>query len=388
MPGLLDFVNKDIVSSETIEHTLLGQINWGKRSLIKIYCPHKKAIYSEPVLCLKLKDNYSKIEDLSCLVKRIDFEVGGYTVDQMFTEQINTLQHKHNIISKQYGNTILIPLPFNCLLKKNGIIINKIDYYEARIIIELIETNKIGDIFTGCMYLNYTYIKEDTDLSELTMLNYNEFKNTKFHEDTLLKINNKLPSDFISYYFITELLNNKNKNICMTNIYEIPCENNAFSDKNILIERPPLFNIPITLLKINQSQFTGEEILPYGDTAKFNLLFVNDITSLYLQFKLRDDKNVLNDKWFDNIQICVNGQKVLEYTYEMLCLYKHNNIYNLPNGVLEIPNMKYVNIKGSEFILILTNIKHHQDTSTTVYIFAESENYLVNSSQSKLLFRA
>jgi len=399
MPGLLDFVNKNIVSCETVEHTAYGQIDWGRRFVVNISHSHKKyckTIYSEPVLCLKLKDAHSKIEDLSCLVKQIFFEIGGQLVDKMCSEQINILQHKCNIMPRQHGDTILIPLPLNCLLKNNGIIFNDINYFEQCVRIELMETNNTNAICSGCVYVNYTYIKHDTDLSELTMLNYHEVQNTKFHHNSLLKINNKLPSDFISYYFITELLNKKDR---MYNIYESHSDNitavneDKKAHENILIERvskSSTFNIPITLLKINQSQFTGEELLPDCECAKFKMVFENDVNSLYLQFKCKDNNTVLNDKWFDNIQIRVNGNidNVLEYTYEMLCLYKQNNRYNLPNGVLEIPNIKYIDWKSSQITLIMSNIKRNNNANITVSIFAESDNYLVCGSQSKLLFQA
>lgn len=270
--------------------------------------------------------------------------------------------------------------------------LNNLDYYEHNIIVELMETDKLSDIFDGFMYLNYTYIKEDIDLSELTMLNYSELKNTKFYQEALLKINKKCPSDFFSYYLISEMLNKNGEhmfNISQHN--EDACENKK-ANENVSIEhvsKSQAFNIPITLLKINQSQFLGEDVLPNGSLAKFKMVFANDVHSLYLQFNCNNDKTVLNSKWFDFLKICVNGENVFEYTYEMLCLYNQNNDYKLPNGVLAIPNViKYINWKNSEIALMLTNIKHHQDASTTVSIFAESDNYMVCGFQTKLFFKS
>jgi hypothetical protein len=399
MSGLIDFISNsfpsEIVSSETIELVPCGIISHGR--LLRVNIPRQgqencKTIYSEPVLCLRLEKNSDQILNLHEIVNLIQFEIGGIVIDKLYNHQININQHRYNILPKQYGDVVLFPLPFNCLLKNNGIPFSTIEYYEHSITFETSSLNASKNIIDGCLYMNYTFVNKDIDLMNLTELNYSEMSKTKFHKNSLLKINNKVPSDFVSYYFINEL-NRSNKN--NTNIPNVLEQNNQIIDNVSIVNlpKPHVFDIPVTLLKIKQTQFTGLENLADVKNAKYRLNFVHDVQSLYLQLNFIDAENsstICNKKWFDLLRIQINGYDKLEYTYEMLCLHNASNSYKLPDGVLEIPNAKYLDWSADHISLCLSNIdtsSKQEGETMNVSFSVESDNYLVCGSQSKLMFQ-
>ena len=417
MSGLLDFISNsfpsEIVSSETIKLVPNGIISHGKRVQVNIQRNIKencKTIYSEPVLCLKLNENSKQITNFYKIIDNIELQIGGVRIDRIFYSQININQHKYNIMPKQYGNMVLIPLPFNCLLKNNGIPFNTPEYYDHTIRIDLSSCEESKNIIDGCLYLNYTFINQDIDLTNLTELNYAEMSKTKFNEKKMLKINNKMPSDFLSYYFINSLLSlthtqkqtQKPNQTHMPNITQEMATNNA--NANLTQEmvtnananaNAKSFNVPINLLKISQTQFTGEEsIFSKCQNGRFRLNFYHDVTSMYVQLNISMNKkksgeiyDIYEEKWFDLLCIQVNGHDTIEYTYEMLCLNKDKSNYNLPKGVFEIPNVKYIDWNADSIVLTLSNINMPENVvDSTVAFCVDSDNYLVCGTNTKLMF--
>lgn len=413
MPGLLDFVKDEIVCKETIELVPNGSIDFGRRVRVHVQRPGKencKSIYSEPVLCIKV-ENPAKI-NLNKIVESVSLEIGGNVIDKIYSNQININQHKYSIMPKQYANTILIPLPFTCLLKTHGIPLHFVDYYEHAFTIELSE-NKENRICDGYLFLNYTYVNKELDYSDFTNLNYKQMGKSRHYKDSIIKINNKPPENFTSYYFINELLSMPLKQNCrnLQNIsQEInkptvstttnssnqpnPNEQDKFNETVFYLNTEnKSFCVPVNLLKINQSQFTGDEILDFkkGSNAKFRLAFNSEITNLYIQLNVRQVEqtgfNGQKTKWFDMLRIQVNGYDKLNFTWESLCLNKDNSNYNLPEGVLEIPNCKYIDWNAQSIVLLFSKITLPDNINEALLtICADSDNYLVCGSQSKLMF--
>ncbi len=84
-------------------------------------------LISNPVIIFELGDM-----NLEFVAERIFSEIklviGEFTIDKICQNQITVLQKKYDLAIKKIGSKVFFPLPINCLLKSNGIIVSKCNY--------------------------------------------------------------------------------------------------------------------------------------------------------------------------------------------------------------------------------------------------------------------
>ena len=146
--------------------------------------------------------------DFSKVFNSISFQVGGHLIDKLHDKQINIYQHKYNAKTIIINETIIFPLPFNCMLKENGVILQT-SLKSAMFYFDMsnYEINKY--IETAYVSINVSKLDNNFDMSKMTNYYYKQMIQTKFYQDSLIKINGSCPSDFASYYLISSLFTSK-----------------------------------------------------------------------------------------------------------------------------------------------------------------------------------
>ena len=378
MKSTFDFVKPYIKKTELENVNFLGTINSKSRIVVSLPNIYNCAYVTEPFIQIKLSEMPSSI-DFSKILSKIVLEMGGYVVDRLYTEQIRIHGKKYNCEPSliEDTNTIIIPLPFNCLLKSNGFILNNNRLFEVKIIIEFSDF-EINNIECEEFYINYSELNNEFSMEDMTNYFYKQMIQTKVHQDRLLKINNECPSDYISYYFIDNLLEqNKKKLLDISNMNNSDSNSNKNSNSNQNINQvnnneSKNFNLPIGLLGFKQAQFTGLENINSAN-KRYRFIYNHDVETMYICI-VNSKNDIYESKWFDLCKIQVNGRDTLFYTYEQLMHI--NKSTNLPKGVLEIPNISYVNFDANNIEIHFSDIR--LDDNETFYFFSsvESSNWL------------
>ena len=378
MKNTFDFVKPYIKKTELENVNFLGTINSKSRIVVSLPNIYNCAYVTEPFIQIKISEMPSSI-DFSKILSKIVLEMGGYVVDRLYTEQIRIHGKKYNCEPSliEDTNTIIIPLPFNCLLKSNGFILNNNRLFEVKIIIEFSDF-EINNIECEEFYINYSELNNEFSMEDMTNYFYKQMIQTKVHQDRLLKINNECPSDYISYYFIDNLLEqNKKKLLDISNMNNSDSNSNKNSNSNQNINQvnnneSKKFNLPIGLLGFKQAQFTGLENINSAN-KRYRFIYNHDVETMYICI-VNSKNDIYESKWFDLCKIQVNGRDTLFYTYEQLIHI--NKSTNLPKGVLEIPNISYVNFDANNIEIHFSDIR--LDDNETFYFFSsvESSNWL------------
>lgn len=381
-----NFVKPWIKKTENYELLFNGVIGKGRRTSAHIPLLSKYNYITNPLLVLKLSDDlfFDESIDLSNILSSISFEIGGNIIDRMYTDQINIFQHKYNLKPMLIDKSLIVPLPFNSMLKSNGFILPH-GFFDARFFIDIsnYEFNKY--IEDGHIKIDYSQLDNNFDMSEMTKYYYNQMLQTKAFSSNLLKINGSYPSDYQTYYLIEKMLKLKT-----------PLDLEKNSLPNILISRlnKPVedqvkthFSMPFGLMGIKQNQFTGlESVNSKSKTIKIRLNFSCDVELMHICLKL--NSNICKYKWFDTCTIKVNGSDVLTWSYEHLVY----NTQGLPQGVLFLPHMDQVNFMADNVSLFFNNTKFEQDTNNeekqdfTFFSCAESSNFITIGTMSELVF--
>ncbi len=387
-----DFVKPWIKKTENYEFLFNGLPGKGKKTCLFMPYLGRYNYLTNPLLVLKLSNDlfYDENVDLSKILHSISFEIGGCVIDKMYTDQINIFQHKYNLKPMLIDKTLIIPLPFNCMLKSNGIILPR-GYFDTRIWVETSDYEFNKYIEDGHIKMDYSQLDHNFDMGEMTKYYYNQMLKTKAHSTNLLKINGAYPLDYQTYYLIEKMLELKTP---------LDIELNNFP--NILISR---LNKPVEdetkaqlalplglgLMGIKQNQFTGlESVNSNNKGIKFRLFFNHDVETMYICLKL--NSNICKNKWFDTCRIQVNGNDVLEWSYEQL-VYETSTNSTLPQGVLSLPHMDQVNFMADNVSLCFYDTKFEHITneeSEQYFTFCscvESKNFLTIGTMSEIVFR-
>jgi len=146
----------------------MEQSGYNKRIMAQICQQHKFNLLSEPVLVLKLSDYPAETNvDLSRILEKISFEVGGIPFDTLYMDQINIYQHKYNVKPSLIGNTMIVPLPFNLMLKSNGYILPS-GWHDARFFIEVSDYAFNKHIEDGYIIINYSKLSDNINFDKMT----------------------------------------------------------------------------------------------------------------------------------------------------------------------------------------------------------------------------
>lgn len=288
-------------------------------------------LVSNPIIILEL-DNTDLEFFPERVFTKIDLEIGGTYIDKMHMNLINVLQKKYNLEVKQIGSKVFFPLPINCLLKSNGIILSKCTGYDIKLWLEFNYEPFIGCIKNMCVR---------TDLVILE----------------------KKPVW---------------KNICEPILLEL-LETSIYSDKmKKYIETNPYDNYESKqIIKFKQNQFCGLENLDGQTNCNFQLGFNHDIERFYIWFENLNDNIIYREKSFDKIIFIADNIKVLELDYEDLVYntFILNNNKGLGKGIYEIEWKNIINYNPIKLHVQINGLSlPNQDIGFS--ICAESYNYL------------
>jgi hypothetical protein len=125
---VLYLINHSDINKTDIQNIKLPlQISLGNltyRLLIK----NTLMFYSNPVLEIKL--NSDKKIDFKNILNSVELKIGGQVIDKLTRDEINVYQHKYDLKPKQVTNTIIFPIPIDCLNNQNAMFIPKETYFE------------------------------------------------------------------------------------------------------------------------------------------------------------------------------------------------------------------------------------------------------------------
>ena len=243
----------------------------------------------EPMLTLKFNKSVYDI-NVSNIFESISLNFMGLLINRLSYDQIIIYQNKYNIFPLKIEDTILFPLPFECMLNDKGIIVSNNHQMTFEFIFSDNEDNNL-----------ITDIELNIDYSEIDK-NYNT-----------------------------------NKLINLTDAIRLECDSEKH---NVMI--------------ICEDNFIGkqcagyDEIKPNKTILEFELYY--NINTDYLFFGVKDGVDFYKLKWFENCAIKINNEKFLEHRYEYIIENKQDF---LPEGVLYFPQINKVDFRSSNRIFII-----------------------------------
>ena len=395
-----DFVKNHICKTECVENTLYGTVGKGKRCGVQILNYHKYNYLTEPIFEVTLSEVPNEEIDLTKILSKVELHLGGTCIDQLYADEIVVYQHKYNITPTQVGNKLLIPLPFNCMLKTNGLIYNGKGYYDLRMFIEVSDYSMNQYIEDGCLMISQSKLDDHFDMSEMSNYFYNGMVASRAQQDRILKINNSHPTDFQSYYVIYHLLNSMGSSFEKANLPNIKQElvekNSDHSSVNTDVHTNTSskkynlnsLNVLVGLVNYTKNRNLGLEVVDVNSSSKkVRLAYNHDVKSMYIM--LKQSSTIYTSKWFNNCTIQVNGHDKLIYSYEMLVHLNKRN--NLPPGVLSIPNVDKLDLHEEVVTIIFSGVKNRdvEIENTKEYaisIFAEISDWMTIGDISSLVF--
>ena len=291
-----------------------------------------KMIYN-PVMIFELEENSEFEFDVENIINKIELIIGGCRYDILYDIHIKTLQKIYGLKIMKNNSTIFYPIPFECMLKENGIFLSELFSNELLFSIE----------FTSKQYVNIIksfYIKT----TKITLLKE--------------KINQNLINCYSWIQFLNDTKNtNKfthNSDLFLADKFKFICRT-----KQYYLHNEPLLNMSNIKIRLNFNFHTN----------KFFIYFYNHKTkTIYWNFQQ-----------FEQIKFIVNGYVILEYDYDTLLKYNSKNVlgYELPKGVFEIKwdipeykNLSRINNLTVELCGLLVLPESYFG------IFSESVNYI------------
>ena len=342
----LYLINKtDIKNVENIKLPL--QISPGNltcRLLIK----NTLMFYSNPVLEIKL--NSDKKINLKNILKCVELEVGGQVIDKLTRDEINVYQHKYNLKPKQVKNSIIYPIPIDCLNNQNAMFIPKETYFEHWIDISFQDVSKI----VSCsLNIDNIFFNEDYNLSNLIHCYYCNMASTNIHSNCNYPDSFSEYCDLISDLFKTE-----------TDVRSVYSPDNNSS-----------------LFEIKKTQKCENQVLN-KDCPEINLYFLHDVQNVYFQLNNVETGKIHGEKWFDYITIEVNNKEVFKYDYETIV--KHSK--KLPKGAFELEGFENINFNISDVKLKIHGVKLENLDKYELSCFCETINYFINGKICSMMF--
>jgi hypothetical protein len=289
-------------------------------------------LISNAIIIFELNDEIDMEFFISKIISKISLEIGGTQIDRLDSEIINILQKVYNLEPKQIGSKVFFPIPTNCLMKDNGILVSKCKVHQIRIIIDFSDEPSIDCINDMSIRFDLVHYTEEPDYSNICLKYLQMVKNSSTYKEKVKDIEKNIYNDF-----------NKKQ-----------------------------------LIQIKQTQFTGSElVLSNIYIMNYKLNFNHDIENLYFYFANENNSNIYNKKCFDFVKLYINNDKFIEFDYENVIYESMNNCKNLPNNVYCINLSERLNYPidnmSIEFEgLMFSKVNHN----FCMNVFAESINYL------------
>lgn len=300
----------------------------GRRIRIGINKPDGELLLN-PIIIIEVDETSDLEFDISDVFDNIDLQIGGYTIDKLYCNQLKIYQAIKGYEIERVGSKIFFPLPFGALNKDEGIIISKCKLSSIGLYIDFTSNpcvDRIKDLYVS------------TDI-----------------------ITTKTTPDYvkISNYYIKDAEN----------------KDGYSSIKKYLNKED------IQIIKIKQNEFSGlEPLLTSISNQKIKLYFNHLIEKIFIYFENMENGSIYKLKPFDKISFIADGFIVIEYDYETL-IYENDekNIgYKLPRGVYQIDWNKFfeVNLSNVKDIFVELSGITVPNNEIGLCICTSSINYL------------
>ena len=289
---------------------------------------------------IELKNENIEI-NVNKIFDKISLEIAGISILRLYKHQIPILQSFYGLEVKRVGNKIYYPIPFECGLNGNGILVPYLyDTYIIQFYFNFI--NEYNENISN-IELNY-----DCLFVEGNLLN-NNLTNIK------LVHNGELYQPDLTSKQINTIHNNSN-----TKIMHIKCyKTNGELYKKCIISR------------LVDYEYTGEDIITniHVKSSKFYLYFNKVIKRLFFYFEY--DTNIYENKIFNSIKFIADGLEVFNLNYDDII----NNKYNVPSGVYVIDMLKYLDIAAYKHYIEFDGLNIPFE-NIKFQVFTESINYI------------
>ena len=302
----------------------------------QMYGFDKVDVISNPIIIIELNNEFSEFVPEK-IFSSIFFEIGGIQIDKLSSSnEIKIFQQLYGLEIKRFGNKVFFPIPINCLLKSNGILMPKCTHHDLKLCFECSSEPSIINISKFDVRFDLTILDKKTNLDykQICEPHYQNFITDKHF---YYKFDNKYTN--LEYY----------QNFISSQIF-----------------------------KFTQTQFTGLETTPNVSGWKMITGFYNKINRLLFHFEFEKTKEIYESKMFDKIGLVANGELILELDYETLVYQNELSGYKFNKGVYCIDLIQYLNYSPDILNIEFTELKclPCADNGVNFAVYAESENYL------------
>ncbi len=276
----------------------------------------------------------------------ISLEISNTKIDKIYLNQIHILQKIYGLEVKKIDNKIFYPIPMECLINGNGLLVSKFygDYcenVEIRIWIELINNNQENLNNIKSIKLNYDGIILDNGLDKLqniTTINLN-------YKPNITQYN-------LSSKELDLVTNKSNEKVMIINCND---KKQALTTKYI------------------ENYFTGSE--KFNKSSKIKTNNVNRVERFIIYFEDSLNYNVCKEKVFDSIKFVANGKEIFDIDYYKLLSETNEKYPGLPIGVYVIDFFDYINYVPEREVFDFIGLKLPSD-DIQVNIISQVVNFI------------
>jgi hypothetical protein len=333
-------VKNNICLKKQIYVEPINTIGIGKRVNFPVYADlygsEPVDLMTNPVIIFELNNKLDLEFDVRKIIQNITLEIGGLQIEKMYNNTIMIYQKIYDLEPKHIGSKVFFPIPFDCLLKFNGIIPSKCKLHEIRFLIEF-TSNTLVDC------IDYGKIRFDLDIFAIKP-DYTKICGHYVKKLLTSYIDNKYKKSFQGDYDLAEFQITEFRHTC----------------------------------------FHGNELIGFG-TVSDNMIYKyckpildEQIERFIIYFENIVDNNIYKSKPFGSVIFWINNENVLEIDYETL-VYENSESnlgHKLPNGVYEIVFKNIIKYVPEQISIEFRELEIPSD-NICLAVVGEMTNYLI-----------
>ena len=295
--------------------------------------------------------------NLNKLFKSISLEILGMRVDKVESNQIPILQQIYKLDIKKYPNQIYFPIPIECLVNSNGLLLSRM-YRESdcpdevQILFEFAEHVQLSEIKSIKLFYNGITIVQPVRSrssydNKLPISFVDIGYRPKMYQDNLLPIELSLVMD------------KSNSKLLFINSTHGSNKKSALTTR--LIEN---FSTGPDLIKPNPDQVT-----------KINTWYSRYVERFIIYFEDTENLDILPGKLFDSVKFIANGKDIFSMDWDTIQLETQTRHPTLPDGVYVIETDRYGGCMGQQPQFEFVGLHSDRD-GLQVHIVPQTVNFL------------
>ncbi len=306
-----------------------------------------------------IESDWSHDINLNKLFKSISLDILGMRVDKVESNQIPILQQLYKLDIKKYPNQIYFPIPIECLVNSNGLLLSRM-YRESdcpdevQILFELAEHVQLSNIKSIKLFYNGITILEPVR----SRSSYNNKLPISFVD---IGYRPKMYQDNLSPMELSLVMDKSNSKLLFINCTHGSNKKSALTTR--LVENfstgPDLIKPgnPDQVTKINtwHSRYVERFIIYFEDTENFLAIFPG--------------------KLFDSVKFIADGHGVFSMGFDTIQLETKTLYPTLPDGVYVIETDRFGGCMGRQTQFEFTGLVSDRD-GLQVHIVPQTVNFL------------